>query len=160
MLDEMEITKLESFEFDFNFSVNPVQTSQRLSWANATYHSQNYNRVCNRRCNYAIKYQGISNLFDFGLIKYFVKINNLVLVAVSSFKIFGNSLTKIGGRTSMALTRLKNSSVFNQIFAEVIETNDHLFIETSRLVSKCILGKNTNSNIYLLSEFIIEDEHE
>ena len=60
----------------------------------------------------------------------------------------------------MALTRLKNSGVFNQIFAEVIETNDHLFIETSRLVSKCILGKNTNSNIYLISEFIIDDEHE
>ena len=31
MLDEMEIKKLESFEFDFNFSENPVQTSQRLS---------------------------------------------------------------------------------------------------------------------------------
>ena len=84
----------------------------------------------------------------------------MVLVAVCNFNIVGKSITKIDGRTSIALIRLKNSGVFNQFFAEVIETNELNYIEISSLVSKCILGHTKNSNIYLISEFNIDNEHE
>ena len=99
-------------------------------------------------------------MFHFGKIKYFVKINNLVLVAVCNFNIVGKSITKIDGRTSIALIRLKNSGVFNQFFAEVIETKELNYIEISSFGSECILGYTKNANIYLISEFIIDIEHE
>ena len=160
MLDELEIEKLESFEFDFNYSQNPVQVSKRLIVTNATYHTQDYNRTGNKRCNYAVKYRGENNLFEFGIIKYFLKINNLVLVAVNNFKIVGNIITKIGGRTSNALIGIKNSGVFNRFFAEVKEINNIIFIDAKKLNSKCILGRTEKKDTYLISEFIIDDEHE
>jgi hypothetical protein len=50
-------------------------------------------------------------MFDFGLIKYFIrlKIDNIVLVAVSQLKMVGNIIDKIGGRTSNAHIGIKNS---------------------------------------------------
>ena len=56
MLYEMEIKKLEWLELDFNFLENPIQICQRLSWANATNNSQNYNRV-EIQCYYAVSKQ-------------------------------------------------------------------------------------------------------
>ena len=52
-------------------------------------------------------------MFEFGMIKYFFKIDNIVLVAVSQFKIVGNIMDKIRGRTSIALIGIKNSGVSN-----------------------------------------------
>ena len=55
------------------------------------------------------------------MIKYFIKINDKVLVAVTQFKTVGNIIDKIGGRTSNALTGIKNSGVFNQFYSEIKE---------------------------------------
>ena len=48
------------------------------------------------------------------MIKYFLKIDNKVFVAVSQFKIVGNIIDKIGGRKRNALKGLKTSGVFEQ----------------------------------------------
>jgi hypothetical protein len=96
-----------TFEFDFNFSRNPVQISQRINGGKVIYHSQGYSRVSHKRCNYAVKLRDNNNLFVFGFIKYFIKINNIILVAVTKLKIIGNIIDKIGGRTSNALIGLK-----------------------------------------------------
>jgi hypothetical protein len=150
-----------TFEFDFNFSRNPVQISQRINGGKVIYHSQGYSRVSHKRCNYAVKLRDNNNLFVFGFIKYFIKINNIILVAVTKLKIIGNIIDKIGGRTSNALIGLKNSGVFNQFFSDVKEIKDELFFfDSSKLISKCILLKTNKANKYLISEFIIGDEHE
>ncbi len=41
-------------------------------------------------------------IFDFGMIKYFLKINSRVLIALTQFKIVRNIINKIGGRTNNA----------------------------------------------------------
>ena len=161
MLNNLEISKIMTFEFDFNFSRNPVQISQRINGGKVIYHSQGYSRVSHKRCNYAVKLRDNNNLFVFGFIKYFIKINNIILVAVTKLKIIGNIIDKIGGRTSNALIGLKNSGVFNQFFSDVKEIKDELFFfDSSKLISKCILLKTNKANKYLISEFIIGDEHE
>ena len=57
--------KIVPFELDFNFFDNPVRTSLRLSLAHITYHSQDYTRVGDKRCNYAVKYKADNNSFRF-----------------------------------------------------------------------------------------------
>jgi hypothetical protein len=129
-----------------------VQVSKRL---------REYNRVGEKRCNYAVKYLGKNDMFEFGMIKYFLKIDNKVLVAVSQFKIVGNIIDKIGGRTSNALIGIKNSGVFEQFYSDIKEIKDKMsYIETSKLISKCIVSKTSVLNKFLISEFIIENEHE
>ena len=91
------------------------------------------------------------------MIKYFIKINDIVLAAVTQFK----TMVKIGGRTSNPLIGIKNSGVFNQFFSEIKEIKYSIdFIESSKLLSKCNLLKTSCPNKYLISEFLIENEHE
>ncbi len=99
-------------------------------------------------------------MFEFGMIKYFLKIDNIVLVAVIQFKIVGNIIDNISGRTSIALG-IKNSGVFKQFYSDIKEIKDKMsFIETSKLLSKCKVSKTSVFNKYLISKFIIENEHE
>ncbi len=71
------------------------------------------------------------------MIKLFLKIDIIVLVGVSQFKIVGNIINKICGRTSNA--RDKNSSVFGQFYSGIKEIKDKMsFVKTSKLLSKCI----------------------
>ena len=70
-------------------------------------------------------------------------------------------IDKIGGRTSNALIGIKNSGVFNQFYSEIKEIKDSVdFIESIKLLPKCISLKTSSPNKYLISEFIIENEHE
>ncbi len=41
MLNNLEIQKIMIFDLDFNYSLNPVQVSQRMNAAKVIYHSQN-----------------------------------------------------------------------------------------------------------------------
>jgi hypothetical protein len=78
------------------------------------------------------------------MIKYFLKIDNKVFVAVSQFKKVGNIVDKIGGRTSNALIGIKNSGVFEQFYSDIKEIKDKMsYIETSKLISKCIVSKTS-----------------
>jgi hypothetical protein len=160
-LNNLEIEKISTLDLDFNFYQNPVQMSKRLRVDHVTYHSQDYSRVCNKRCNYAVKYRADNDLFEFGMIKYFLKINGRVLIALTQFKIVGNIINKIGGRTSNALIGIKNSGVFNQFYSDIKEIKDSLIIiDATKLISKCIFSTTTISKKYLISKFIIENEHE
>ena len=104
---------------------------------------------------------GENDLFEFGMIKYFININDKVLVAVTQFKTVGDIIDKIGGRTSNALIGIKNSGVFNQFYSEIKEINESTyFIEPSQLLSKCILLKTSTPDKYLISKFIIENDYE
>ncbi len=88
-------------------------------------------------------------------------INNRVLVAITQLEIIGNIIDKIGGRTSNALIGIKNSGVFNQFFSEVKEIKKSLiFICIKQLSSKCIIKRSPDGDKYLISEFIISDEHD
>ena len=62
-----------------------------------------------------------SVIFDFGMIKYYLKINSRVLIAIIQFKIVRNVINKIGGRTSNALIGIKNSGVLNQFYSDLKE---------------------------------------
>ena len=84
--------------------------------ASLSYNAHDYSVGGNKRCNFAVKYLNNNNTFEFGLIRYFVKINNQILVAISNFKIVNNIITRISCRTSMALIGIKNSGVIKLIF--------------------------------------------
>ena len=77
-LNNFEKEQISNFDFDFNFYQNPVKVSKILSVNNVICHSKEYNRVGKKRCDYAIKYIGKNDLFEFGMIKYFIKINDKV----------------------------------------------------------------------------------
>ena len=116
MLDNIEASILASYKIDLNFLKLPVQIGQTLRLASLTYNAHDYNIGGNKRCNFAVKYLYNNNTFEFGLIRYFVKINNQILVAISNFKIVNNIITRISCRTSMALIGIKNSGVIKLIF--------------------------------------------
>jgi len=51
--------------------------------------------------------------------------------------------------------------VFNQFFSEVKEIKNNLFfIDVTQVSSKCILKHTPIDDKYLISEFIISDEHD
>jgi hypothetical protein len=62
------------------------------------------------------------------VIKYFIrlKIDNIVLVAVSQLKMVSNIIDKIDGRTSNALIGIKNSGVFEQFYSDIKEIKDKM----------------------------------
>jgi hypothetical protein len=62
------------------------------------------------------------------VIKYFIrlKIDNIVLVAVSQLKMVSNIIDKIGGRTRNALIGIKNSGVFEQFYSDIKEIKDKM----------------------------------
>jgi hypothetical protein len=109
---------------------------------------------------FAIRYRNKSGSFEYGIIKYFVNINNFFLVAINKFEIIGNSVTNIDGRTCRGVVTLKKKGVFNQFFSEVREVNKLLFIDALNIISKCIIGRTNKENVYLITEFTIENEHE
>jgi hypothetical protein len=45
-----------------------------------------YKRVWNKRCSYAVKNRGENGFFEYGMIKYSIKINDIVLAAVAETK--------------------------------------------------------------------------
>jgi hypothetical protein len=63
-----------SFDFDFNYFINPITVGLRLKTKNIIYHSKDYTRVGRRRCNYAVQFKG-SNTVNYGLINYFFVLN-------------------------------------------------------------------------------------
>ena len=73
--------ELENFEFDYNYLETPITIAQRLQIKNVIYQSQSYDRVGQRRCNYAIRFKGDLKV-NFGLINYFLVINGMHFLAV------------------------------------------------------------------------------
>ena len=54
-----------------------------------------------------------------------------------------------------------SSGVFNQFFSDEEEIkNNFSFIDVNQLSSKCIIKRTLHNNKYLISEFIISDEHD
>ena len=86
-MNNEKIAKVESFEKDFNFLYSLLQNSQRLSF---NHNSQDYGRVRIKLCYYAVRYHNQHNLFNFGIIKFFVKINERVVVYINKLEIVGN----------------------------------------------------------------------
>ena len=113
-----------------------------------------------KRCNYAVKYCTKNNEHDFGIIKYFIKINDKILVSINKLEIVGNLINHIKKRTSTALIGLKRSGLFNRFFSDVVEIDNMFFIESYQLVSQCIIARTEESNKYFISEYTINNEHE
>ena len=67
------------------FYQNPVKVSKRLNVNNVTYHSKGHKRVGNKRRDYAIKNMGKNDLFEFGMIKYFIKTSTPDKYLISEF---------------------------------------------------------------------------
>ncbi len=62
---------------------------------------------------------------------------------------------------NLGFISIKKSGVFNQFFSEVKELKNNLFfIDVTQVSSKCILKHTPIDNKYLISEFIISDEHD
>ena len=59
-------------------------------------------------------------------LRYFFKINRRVLIAITQFKILGNIINKIGGRTSNALIGIKHSGVFDQFYSDIKELKESM----------------------------------
>ena len=68
LLSELDVN-YETFDFDFNYSSNPILVCKRFKNKNIFYQSENYNRKGNKRCNYAIRFNGESRV-NYGLIHF------------------------------------------------------------------------------------------
>ena len=86
-MNNEKIAKVESFEKDFNFWYSSLKNSQRLSF---NHNSQDYGRVSIKLCYYAVRYHNQHNFFNIGIIKFFVKINERVVVYINKLEIVGN----------------------------------------------------------------------
>ena len=67
--------------------------------------------------------------------------------------------SNIGVRTSVALTNIRNTGLFDKYFCDCIEINDLFFIHSSQVKSKC-LGKLNNNKIESLSELELINPHD
>ena len=149
--------EMDAFDFDFNYSINPITVGLRLEYKNIIYQSNDYNRVGPRRCNYAIRFKG-ENPVNYGLIKYFLVINGAFLVALNELVIKENVLDKIKGRASVALTDLKRSGALNRFFSVAQLNNYLIFISPSEILTKCVICKVANGS-YLISQFDLENDY-
>jgi hypothetical protein len=145
------------FDFDFNFSVNPITVGQRLQIKNIIYHSKDYKRVGERRCNYVIRFKGEKNV-NFGIIRYFFNMSGSIFVALNELNVKENITANIKGRTSIELTNLKRSGFLNRFFVKTELLNNLIFIAPTDIMSKCVV-RQLSDNEFLISEFDIENDY-
>ena len=149
--------ELASFDFDFNYFINPITVGLRLETKNIIYHSKDYTRVGKRRCNYAVQFKG-SNTVNYGLINYFFVLNGSFFIALNELIIKENILDKIKGRACLALTNLKRNAVLNRFFSMAVINERLIFISPSEIISKCIICKDSDGK-YLISQFDLENDY-
>jgi hypothetical protein len=149
--------ELASFDFDFNYFINPITVGLRLETKNIIYHSKDYTRVGKRRCNYAVQFKG-SNTVNYGLINYFFVLNGSFFIALNELIIKENILDKIKGRACLALTNLKRNGVLNRFFSMAVIKERLIFISPSEIISKCIISKDSDGK-YLISQFDLENDY-
>jgi hypothetical protein len=148
---------MEAFDFDFNYFINPITVGLRLEVIYIVYHSEDYNRVGPRRCNYVVRFKG-ENLVNYGLIKYFFKVNGAFFVALNELEIIENITNKIKGRACEALMSLKNSGSLNRFFSVVQLKNRLIFISPMEILTKCVVSKESNGK-FLISQFDLENDY-
>jgi hypothetical protein len=148
LLEELDI----NFDFDFNYSSNPITIGQRFLYKNSVYHTESYKRIGPKRCNYAIRFKcdKINNVF-YGLIQNFVCINGTFYIALKKLTIRKNICDGIKGRTSDAL-------LLDLFYAEAKISDRIILIKYTQLVSKCIIKDLGNGN-YLISEFLVDNDY-
>ena len=114
------------------------------------YHSVAYtpNRMSTRRCNYIVKYKGVS-LVNFAYIKYFINIDSAIIVAVIDLNIASNITQNIQGRPSIVISDLKRRGFFHSYFFEVNFTNRFLLIRPEDIICKCLVHQLENGNFQL-----------
>lgn len=156
------LSKLESSfnlhcDLDFNYFINPIFTSQRLKIGSKIFQSQDYKKVGPKKCNHIISFK-FNNSTHYGIIKYFLKISTEIFLAINELKVFGNLYEKLGARTSVELTNLRNQGAFSRFFCYCKEIDNFNIIHSSLVVSKCIAFK-IDSLTYCLSEYIDLHEH-
>ncbi len=149
--------EMEAFDFDFNYFINPITVGLRLEVKYIVYHSEDYNRVGPRRCNYVVRFKG-ERLVNYGLIKYFFKVNGAFFVALNELEILENITDKIKGRACGALMSLKNSGSLNRFFSVAQLKNRLIFISPLEILTKCVVSKESNGK-FLISQFDLENDY-
>ena len=146
-----------NFDLDFNYFNDPICTSHRLKFGSKIYHSQDYNPVSRKNCNYVISFKQ-TNLTCYGLIKYFFKASDEIFVAINELKIVGNLYDNLGARTNVEITNLRNCGAFKRFFCYCKEINNLIIIHSSVIITKCIATKVDDSS-YCVSEYVELLEH-
>ena len=156
--EELDIN-FESFDFDFNYSSNPITICERFQFKNSIYHTQSYTRIGNKRCNFAVRFKRNNNRkVFFGLIQKFVCLNSSYYIAIKELVIRKNICDGIKGRTSDALVGLKRQGILDLYYAECQINNTIILIKYSQLVSKCII-KELENGFFLVSEYLIDNDY-
>lgn len=149
----------EQLEISTSFYIKNVYSSLRLYHEYQVYHSIDYNRVSKKKCSYVIKYLNDTEA-HFGEIKYFLKIEDCIYLAIFPLNIISNNIfNDIKGRLPKKLQNLKNSRCFDNLYYIVEKTEDLILINSFQINCKCIIFKQTDK-IYYLCEFLNENEHD
>lgn len=149
--------ELEQFEIE-NFDEN-VFISLRLSIENSIFHSIDYEKIGENTSSYVIKYK-IGNSFCFGIISYFIEIENFFYVVLNPLLLIKTCLfDDIRVRVPDNLQGLKKNKIFDNFFSVCEKTEDLLIINSNDILSKCIIYEESDK-IYYITEFLNEDEHD
>ena len=146
-----------NFNLDFNCYTNLIFSSHRLKIGSRIYHSQDYDKVGPKKCNFIISFKK-NNSIHYGIINYFLKVTSEIFVALNELKIVGNLYENIGARTSVEITKLRNNGAFNRFFCYCQKTDTFTIIHSRFILTKCIVFKHDALN-YCISEYIDLHEH-
>ena len=154
---QMNYLELEYFAVATNCIEN-ITSSHRLLFNYKIYVSINYTRHGKKNCDYAIKYATSDSTYSFGAISYFLRLNNIFLVALYDLKVQNSILNNVRGLMCRELMRLKKQNMFSDYFFQVNTSNSLIFITAEQILSKCVLFK-TKTNL-ILAEFTSYNEHD
>lgn len=163
LIDPFLIRKLNELElnlFEISSYEKDVFTSFRLSNKKQIYHSVDYQKLKGNKGSYVIKYN-VQDEFNFGLIKYFIQIDDYFYVAVNPFIIKNNCFIKdVKVRLPDNLKELKIKGYFENHFF-ICQKTDHFYLINSKdIISKCISYEFSDGNEIFVCEYRNEKEHD
>lgn len=164
LLPPVTTRKLNNFELsEFNIQINEycddVKSSLRLAYNNNVFHSREYSKVGQFKGSYFISYQHGSG-FNFGEISYFLEVDGLIYVAIREFhKVSNCFFNDVRVRLPVMLEKFKNDGYFENLFFICEPTEQFYLINADDIRHKCLLYEKSE-NLYYVSEFFIETEHD
>lgn len=162
LLDPISKRKLNGFELD-QFEIENfddyVFIGLRISLENSIFHSINYKKAGENTSSYCIKYR-IKEKSYFGLISYFIEIENFFYVVLFQLKTIKTCLfDDIKVRVPDSLQSLKRNKLFDNFFSVCEKTDDLMIINSNDIISKCIIYEESDE-VYYLTDLLNENEHD
>jgi len=153
-----ETNAFEIEQLNLNNAIN-ILVSNKMIKENKVYHSEDYNRV-SKSCSYIVKF--IKNNEEcYGSIEYFLNIDEDFFACIKIFKTEANKIVgNLKGRPLNVFQELLNNNAFDDLFKTMSSTNTKVLINVKNIINKCIIITTNLANLFYITDFINENEHD